>query len=165
MSATTILTTLFRQILAFIARHPRGVPLSWNLLNPIYYLTGYGSWTKTLGAAATAISELAQVVTAKWLFDTHGVEWFRGFGNGHWMIWLPALWFGAYHLQQEVDGVADFAWVCWRMGVWSRGGKLGGSFLMSGLERSGALGRVAEAVDDLVVVVTAGWDGDGNRVI
>jgi len=51
------------------------------------------------------------------------------------------------------------------MGVWNRGGKLGGRFLMSGLERSGALGRVAEAVDDLVVVVTAGWDAEGNKII
>ncbi|CAD0114969.1 unnamed protein product [Aureobasidium uvarum] len=127
----SVLTTLLRQICAFIARHPeRHVQLTWQFLNPIYYLTGYGSTWSTISAFSVTFFDIMQLVITYRGSKTLGPEWFRIF-PGHWSLWLMLLYISASNLQEGIKGCRHFAWVAWRIFVWRWSGSEE-SFLFSG---------------------------------
>lgn len=171
LSLTSVLTALIRQLLAFIARHPNGVTLSWSLANPIYYLTGYGGILRTFAAIAAAGGEVAQLGVTVYLIRNNGVEWFKGLGVvGHWALYLPAVWSSGLHLKQELDEVAHFIWIPWRLVGWYWAGKPDGSFLMWGVKASWevlpkSVGEAAGKATEALVEVTSAWDGDENKII
>ncbi|KAI5209170.1 FAD/NAD(P)-binding domain-containing protein [Aureobasidium subglaciale] len=107
ISWTCLITTVVRQILAFVTRHPGGVRPSWQFLNPIFWLTGYGSTYESISNACLCLSDVAQVVVTQYLIEKMGVEWFKGFGQGKWYYWVPTVYFAATNLMKQLDGVSS----------------------------------------------------------
>jgi hypothetical protein len=162
--AMNLLLTLLRQIFAFIARHPeKHIHWTYQFLNPIYYLTGYGSTLSTISALAISLFDIAQLLTAYYGFRKLGPEWFR-INPGHWGWWLAALYTSVNNFNAEIDKTRQFGWIAWKMCLWRWQGCPGSFF--DPLEAFGlGMRGGGDGVDDLVVEVTAAWDEFGNKVI
>ena len=168
--ALSLLISVLRQPIAFIACNPAHLShmhWSWDYLNPLAYLTGYGSWFKNTGAIAAAIADIMQLLSAYWGYQKMGAEWFRMF-PGRWEWWLLSLYSPISQIKGQIDECGHYAWVAWRICQWRWEGSPE-SFLFWGsrvvwTEENGVR-TVAEGVDDLLVEVTDAWDQFGEKVI
>ncbi|KAH0158164.1 hypothetical protein KCU67_g7616, partial [Aureobasidium melanogenum] len=156
-----LLITLLRQICGYILRHQgSGIDWTWQLLNPIYYLTGYGSTWSTVSAAATTVANIMQLVVVYNGSRSFGPEWFRSFGTNL-VVWSVVLFTTAFSLWQDIEGCRSWARMAWSICHWEWHGSPGSYLYWS----TGSVDGMSNQASDLVVEVTAAWDKDGNKII
>ncbi|KEQ62005.1 uncharacterized protein M437DRAFT_66945 [Aureobasidium melanogenum CBS 110374] len=109
-----LLITLLRQISGYMLRHQgSGIDWTWQLLNPIYYLTGYGSTFSTNMAVVSTVANIIQLGVAYNGFRKFGPEWFRQFGINL-VFWSGTLYCTALNLWQDVEGL-EMAGQSWKL--------------------------------------------------
>jgi len=111
--ALSLLISIFRQPIAFVACNPAHLShmyWTWSYLNPLAYLTGYGSIFKDIGAIAAAVADIMQLLSAYWGYKKMGVEWFRIF-PGRWEWWLLSLYSPIGQIKGQIDECGHYAWV------------------------------------------------------
>ncbi|KAK6000021.1 hypothetical protein QM012_004009 [Aureobasidium pullulans] len=155
-----LLITVLRQISCFIIRHQDPVHLSWQFLNPIYYLTGYGSIWSTINAGIMIFADIAQLVSTCYGYQKLGPEWFRVFW-GHWGWYVLALNFTGSKLKDDIEACEPLTRMAWGICRWKWHGRQGSLLSWS----SGAVIGMSKQASDLVVEVTDAWDKAGNKVI
>ncbi|KAG9678612.1 hypothetical protein KCU99_g892, partial [Aureobasidium melanogenum] len=157
-----LLITLLRQICGYSLRHQgSGIDWTWQLLNPIYYLTGYGSTFSTIKAAATTAANMLQLFVAYNGYQNFGPEWFRSFGVNL-VYWSGVLYCTVMNLWHDIEECRTFVQLAWAICHWKWQGSPGGNFLFRSMEVSAGN---AKQTSGLVVEVIAAWDKDGNKII
>lgn len=157
-----LVITLLRQISGYILRHQgSGIDWTWHLLNPIYYLTGYGSTFKTINAAATTAANIMQLAAAYQGYRGLGPEWFRAFGINS-VFWSGVLYCTVINLWSDIRDCTSFAGMAWEICRWKWHGSPANFLWWSKYLAD----RNAEQVDaDLVVEITEAWDKAGRKLI
>ncbi|CAD0089698.1 unnamed protein product [Aureobasidium vineae] len=95
----SLLVTMIHQVLAFIACNPAHLShmhWSWDYLNPLVYLTGYGSWYQDARAIMLTIFDVMQLLSTYWGHKKYGSEWFKMY-PGHWAWWIWGIYTSASH--------------------------------------------------------------------
>jgi hypothetical protein len=162
--AMSLLIELLNQPLAFIACNPAHLShmrWRWNYLNPLAYLTSYGSWYKNADAIIVIAFDVTHLLCAYWGTRKYGPGWFRVF-PGHWAWWILGLYAPASQIRRGIDDSRHYGWVAWRICQWRWMGSPG-SFLFWRATVVPAVKReLGERAEDLVTSVMHGWNEHGE---
>lgn len=156
--AMNLLIALLNQILAFIACNPAHLShmrWHWNYLNPLAYLTGYGSWYKNTDAIVVIAFDVIQLLSAYWSARKYGPEWFRVF-PGYWAWWILVSYSSASQIRRGIDDSRHCGWVAWRIYQWRWMGSPGSSLFWGATVVPAVKRELGERAENLVISVVHG---------